>query len=634
MATNINGVIYYKLDADTNGYLGDITKNCGLRGEEIDGNFNFLRGSDIEKVNFDENGNMHITKFNGEVLTANKIVNPDEHKYNFEYDSNNGILTIVTPEGEEIKLTGFMVESDIKYEDFIPQANVYHDFSLQGKGTKEEPLHLSNVCKTGRYKPAIKLIDTTLIDENGKHYALPTENIAKYDRYVTKEQNSLFGKLYPLSGVKAIQKRLKEINSEWRVPSKEEWDLLLNTIDCYNPEHDKKGSNVYLGENAGAILKSTAYWREYNGKLYSDDTYGFTIYPVGYASNRGKDYYGSFGETSVFWTSTEEDSYNDMYVKMFDYKEPRVGQNTWGEECYLSLRLVKDYDFNNPFEDAEDIDGLTVNCVHIPGQPLIWTKENIGFSQAEYKGFSPEKWDEYSNDMAQYRFFVNEWDGHRWIKHEIREGEGIIIHENEKGNKHEWILVNGVLTDSADIIKNELSSQLDNITESINELDIKIQNEATERNNQIQNEATERNNQIQNEAIEREGADTILDAKIQDEVIAREGADTALDAKIQDEATIRNNADTALDAKIQDEATARNDADTALNETINTTKEQLQEQINRNKVEAEDTTIVVTTNNESDIAIPTTIKVKLDTNCNHLKFDENGIYFDGYFGEF
>ena len=622
MATNINGVIYYKLDADTNGYLGDITKNCGLRGEEIDGNFNFLRGSDIEKVNFDENGNMHITKFNGEVLTANKIVDPKD-KYNFEYDSNNGVLTIVTPEGEEIKLTGFMVESDIKYEDFIPQANVYHDFSLQGKGTKEEPLHLSNVCKTGRYKPAIKLIDTTLIDENGKHYALPTENIAKFDRYVTKEKNSLFGKLYPLSGVKEIQKRLKEINSEWRVPSKEEWDLLLNTIDCYNPEHDKKGSNVYLGENAGAILKSTAYWREYNGNLYSDDTYGFTIYPVGYASNRGKDYYGSFGETSVFWTSTEEDSYNDMYVKMFDYKEPRVGQNTWGEECYLSLRLVKDYDFNNPFEDAEDIDGLTVNCVHIPGQHLIWTKENIGFSQAEYKGFSPAKWDEYSNDMAQYRFFVNEWDGHRWIKHEIREGEGIVIHENEKGNKHEWILVNGVLTDSADIIKNELSSQLDDIVKSINELDTKIQDEATARNNQIQNEV-----------INREGADTVLDAKIQDEANARNNAVATLEGKIQDEANARNNAVATLEGKIQDEANARNNTDTALNETINTVKENLQNQINRNKVEAEDATIIVTTNSESENITPTTIKVKLDTNCNQLKFGEDGIYFDGYFGEF
>ena len=55
MAANLNGIIYYKLDANTHGYSGDITKNSGLRGEEIDGNFAFLRGHDIEKIHFDEN---------------------------------------------------------------------------------------------------------------------------------------------------------------------------------------------------------------------------------------------------------------------------------------------------------------------------------------------------------------------------------------------------------------------------------------------------------------------------------------------------------------------------------------------------------------------------------------------------
>ena len=46
---------------------GDITKNCGLRGEEIDGNFNFLRGNDIKSISFDENGTMYLTKYNGEI---------------------------------------------------------------------------------------------------------------------------------------------------------------------------------------------------------------------------------------------------------------------------------------------------------------------------------------------------------------------------------------------------------------------------------------------------------------------------------------------------------------------------------------------------------------------------------------
>ena len=67
MATNINGLIYYKLDAQSHGYPGDITKNCGLRGEEIDGNFSFLRGNDIQDISFDEQGTMYVTKYNGEV---------------------------------------------------------------------------------------------------------------------------------------------------------------------------------------------------------------------------------------------------------------------------------------------------------------------------------------------------------------------------------------------------------------------------------------------------------------------------------------------------------------------------------------------------------------------------------------
>ena len=58
MATNINGLIYYKLDASVHGFPGDITKNCGLRGEEIDGNFNFLRAQDIQSISFDENGTL------------------------------------------------------------------------------------------------------------------------------------------------------------------------------------------------------------------------------------------------------------------------------------------------------------------------------------------------------------------------------------------------------------------------------------------------------------------------------------------------------------------------------------------------------------------------------------------------
>ena len=54
-------------------------------------------------------------------------------------------------------------------------------------------------------------------------------------RIVTKEQVDTFGELYPLSAVEKIQKKLTEIGSQWRVPSKDDWDELLNAMEI-NPE--------------------------------------------------------------------------------------------------------------------------------------------------------------------------------------------------------------------------------------------------------------------------------------------------------------------------------------------------------------------------------------------------------------
>ena len=53
MATENKGIIYYKLDPDYH-FSGDYTKNCGLNGGEIDGNFQFLRGYDISSFDMSE----------------------------------------------------------------------------------------------------------------------------------------------------------------------------------------------------------------------------------------------------------------------------------------------------------------------------------------------------------------------------------------------------------------------------------------------------------------------------------------------------------------------------------------------------------------------------------------------------
>ena len=519
MAANINGLIYYKLDANVHGFPGDITKNCGLRGEEIDGNFSFLRGHDIKSVSFDESGTMYLTRYNGEIISAKKTDTPE---YDFNYNTETGSLTIVTPEGKEIVLSGFKVVT-----------NVYHDYTLEGYGSQETPLEISNQGKTGRYRPAIKLIDMTAEDEDGKPLQLlPMENNTKHDRYVTKEKISRFGRLFPLSGVEKITKRLNDISSEWHVPTKEEWDEILNVIDCAKPEHNKTESNVDLGDFAGAALKATKYWNTLeNGKMLSDDKFGFSIYPVGYCGNRGKEYYGSFGETSAFWTSTVEDNNRDMFVKTFDYNKETVGQRTWGENYYLSLRLVKKFDGNN-FSDSESIDGFTSNCVHIPGTSLIWTKDNIAFSQEQYDGFTPKKWKEYENieiddNSYEIRYFVNDWNGNGWDKHELKEGEGIVLFEGENGRMHEWLLVDGELIDTSVLLKTEFQDEIDYI-----------------------------HNRIDTEISDRENVDSQLWEAIQN--FTNEDAKIRTEFKTSDETIIKNYQD--ADVLLRTEFTASDNA--------------------------------------------------------------------------
>lgn len=610
MATNNNGIIYYKLDSYAHGYPGDITKNCGLRGEEIDGNFNFLRGNDIASISFDDNG-IHLTKLNGERLTAKPSGTPE---YGFQYDSNSGTLVIDTPNGETIKLDGFKVTT-----------NVYHDFTLTGNGSAGRPLAVSNNSKTGRYRPAIKLIDTINTNET-----LPTENLTKHDRYVTKEKISRFGRLYSLADIygneekEGISDRLKNIGCGWHIPSKAEWDTILDAIDCALPKGQKHSdnyhSNVEVGEFAGAALKAShetkfgtdGYWKPTtDGKVYAEDKYGFTIYPVGYCGNRGTYYEDSFGETAAFWTCSEEDEVNDMYVKIFNYDSEKVGQNTWSENYHLSLRLVKTITDDN-FNDAEEIDGRTYNCVQIPNTNLLWTKENVSFS--EY-GIVPKEWEQYEDDAYEIRYFVNDWNGNNWNKNEIKEGEGIVLLEGDNGDMHEWILVKGELIDSAALLKEEFTKKLDEIEGKF--------------------DALEEADKVLGESIDKLGTTLAeVSTKLDNEIKEREDVDTQLQDKIT---TLREDIDAEINRAQEAETQLTNELNAEIDNRVNADKN-LQKQIDENKVipadEDNSVVIIAGSTDENNVTTPTTIKVNLDSTCEHLKLGENGIYFDGYFGTF
>ena len=312
--------------------------------------------------------------------------------------------------------------------------------------------------------------------------------------------------MYNLSTVKELQNRLKEINSKWRVPSKEDWDSLLNFIDCAKPEHSETDTDVYYGEYAGAALKSTKYWNQFDGKILSDDEYGFSIYPVG-CTDTPNEKLESFGKTTAFWTTTETE--NGNLVKLFDYNEERVGQKICDDTNYLSIRLVRDYD-NNDIYDTEVIDETTVKCVHIPGHDLIWTKENVSLQNPMFNGLKPLEWAKYENvytddNSYETRFFINEWNGQSWDKQEIKEGVGIVLYEGEYGRMHEWMVIDGTLTDVASFIKPEFGGDIEAIQKLINDMQTIINNLTDEVNtlrselSELQSSAITQINGIENE---------------------------------------------------------------------------------------------------------------------------------------
>jgi hypothetical protein len=238
-----------------------------------------------------------------------------------------------------------------------------------------------------------------------------------------------------------------------------------------------------------------------------------------------------------------------MYVKVFSYDTRSVEQNTWGNGCYLSLRLVKDYTGDNLY-DIEDIDGVNVSTIHFTADndidreryntTLIWTKENIAFSNSQYGGVTSPEWHENDGESFFIRYYINDWNGERWVKNEMQEGDSVVIIDANGIKMHEWRVIEGELVDSLNDVINEIDK---------------------------------------------------LNAKLDDTNLA-----------------------------ITTEAENREAADN-----------ELQKQINENKVVAADSGIEIVNGYTIDnVTTPTTIKVKLAKNS-MLRFDEDGFYFDGDF---
>ena len=503
----IDGITYFRKNSP---YTGDITKNCALDGVEVDNNFFVLEGRDIKTLRV-EGSDIVVELQNGKVMRsvdALKDVTDLKHTAvsELEFDKESGVLRFMR-NGEQVAITGFATELNTG-------VTVAVDESLKGNGLAATPVSISPMFKTGQYEPVKKFISVV----NGE--SIPTcETPIVGDRYLTEEYVSVYGMLYNYEAVKKIACNLNKANSPWRIPTKEDWDDMLNAVEpCQKDrDHNSATANKYLGAWAGKLLKSTDLWLHsstidpcgndtcinydtvscgnsgngcestYCGKVCDNscgccdcgnmgcdngglDAFGFHIVPAGYADD-GRNFV-FFGERAYFWTATNSNCEN-VYVKRFEYNKNSVYQNVIASQNYLSLRLIKDYNGHNYHESERILSDQypTVMMPSVKNGHSIWTSVNVSLGCGCGR-IEP------NNGLAlahTTKFYLNEWDGKEWLRNELKDGESVVIKKAPNGQTNaEYRLSDGKLINVGQIT---YEAVINGINPKLDEVGTKIDNE-------------------------------------------------------------------------------------------------------------------------------------------------------------
>ena len=566
------GVTYFKLNPSPK-FGADYTKGCGLLGEDIDKNFYFLRGYDISGVTIDEDRNLIITRVNPAYKPL-KVNLAENIEYKFAFDKSTGTLTVTDPNGVETKLDGFLVEGkDIR---------IATDHTLKGNGTIYKPLGISEIEKTGTYAPANEYLDITETN------AIPAEmqKGAGY-RIVTKEKVDRFGKLYPFEAVKMIDEKLKEQSSQWRVPTKADWDALLNALEpCEEDRNHTTEGNAYLGRLAGANMKSYEMWSDFEELVGEDPTDGqdavkLSVYPLGISPFRNSimrdtdhDTEG-FGKLAAMWTSTENAD-GTVYSKTFGYNTAKVCQRKDSKEAKYSLRLCKEYSYSN-FKAEESILGLNYPCelVYSPFDDndyvMIWTKTNYYDASPTLSGVSSYQWDELPDEQKGTKevYFINEWNGTEWVKKEMNDGDSVVIinYTKEDGTEvpyHEWRMENEILVDTVQGIMDEFAENLEEINGKIDELSGATVDEIE----RAKAEDKRLSEALEDEGATREAEDNRISKALEDEGATREAEDNRISKALEDEGATREAEDNRISKALEDEGATREAEDNRISKAL------------------------------------------------------------------
>ena len=560
------GVTYFKLIPEKK-YEGDVTLNGSLRGEDMDANFYFLRGYDINTIGFDDDHKLVLTRLDGSIVNDPVDIAGELGVTDIHFDPSTGTLTLDTADGRHLETTGFIsIENNLK---------VATDSTLNGSGNFNDPLRIATTEKTGTYSAADEYrdltsgSDTTLTVEIAERDSIPTGY-----RIVTKENVSELGRLYNLAEMRQMQTVLANDSSEWRVPSKADWNKLLDHVEAEAwakncepgepPTHESNESSIDLGKYAGKMLKERKMWNNATPDAIGVDKYEFSVLPVGYILKTNQA--GTSGDGDVidylyksagFWCDAPIS--NDSFAKFFDDDKATVSQSVEGPDTKLSIRLVKDYDGTNKLE-CEYIPtiGMTVFTRQIGDQ--IWTDMNV--SSSIFGGVYPAEWDTIAGDVTtDVVFLINEWDGENWIKSRLTVGNSIVMKTYDDPNYpepleyHEYRVTINKETgeenfeDTVGLLEKEIDEELDSIGRIV-----------VEANNKC--DALE---QIVGDGISGKTlSEAVVDAESTIEEFRSQLGD--MDEQVNAKITTLDNKVDRLDGRVTDLESASGDLNTAIND--------------------------------------------------------------------
>ena len=522
-------------------YPEDTTKDCKLTVNEIDSNFLTLKDADIKDVSYNNDTKiMTIARNNGDTIPVDLSDSFEGvvKDLDVEYDSIEGTIRM-TYNDKVVTINGLLTEDNIGDDIF---KGVVSDGTLQGLGKDASPLGLNPVEKTGLYKPAKKFIDVA----DGEQ--LPTmSHRAKGDRYLVRNLVSDYGLLYDFPTVNKIE---GDLQGGWRVPTKADWDSMLNAIEPCDEyrNHESAIANQMLGKYAGKELKANKDWLLVEGcdgtetddefdvvldggrepdahpvNPTGTDNFGMTLLPGGHYSDC--DQYSCFKERGYYWSLTQCNA-SDVYTKRFDYDKAGVVQTVESPYCYHSLRFVKDYNGSN-FHEYEYINGKTYKTVLMPDMKAqfgfaIWTAENAAMTKDGYNYKTPNNGEGINQRNAYY---IIEWTGFGWATKEVLEGEGLALNVGLEGETNMiYRVMNGELYSDANTVKDAvldiLQPQLDEIGEQVEENTAAISS-ITEDVEELFDKYTELNDKVATEIEDRVNADEALQTAINDEQEAR-----------------------------------------------------------------------------------------------------------------